>query len=209
MNNKLSDLKKSWKSLEDNDLKKDISKEDISKLLRKKSKTQLDKIKYTAIIEATIGIPIIILFAIYSPKMFTVNSWLLNTFMFIMLIILIIPTLKLFRIGRFQNQSTIEYLKKFTSISDYILKSYLTIIKVFLSIGVIIPLIINDLSRLDGIKDILIFGVVFIIFCFIVYVPMYFLLKWYYKTLYQKPNDKLKIILEELEENENQENISK
>ncbi len=205
MNDKLNDIKNSWQSIDSNDLKKVISKEDISKLLRKKSKTQLDKIKYTAIIESCIGIPLITLIGIYSSK-----PLYYGIIMLIVIIIGMVPTIRIFRLGKFENQPTIEYLKKFTITLDYILKSYLLISKYLYSIMAFVILPISIFINSDSfIKEDILIVMAMSFFLFIIYIPIYFLVKLYYKALYQKPNDRLKIILAELEEAENEENIPK
>ena len=207
MIDKLTYIKKSWQSINSDDLKNDISKKEIAKLLRKKSKAQLDRIKYTFIVECCIGIPLLVLMAIYSPQISSYPVYF-NIFMLIVIVALIIPTLKIFRIGKFQDQTTIEYLKKFTATIDYILKAYLLIMKyIFIFTGFII-IIVGALSNFDEMKKIQLFILILIVFCSLIFTSTYFLVRYYYKARYQKPNDKLKLILEELEENENQKTIS-
>lgn len=192
----LDSMKSAWQSLSSAGLKKDIDKDAIEKMMRRKSKSELNKILLTFTLECLLGIPIIIFMMITmhreAPDMN--HIWICDFFMVGMLMFLMVPLRQFLKVGKFREQSTVIYLEKLTSVFDKIIKTILNISKVFLVIAFPVGLLSAGLDICEDLK--------FLVIAMLVYVPFYigiiFLSKCYYQFFYCRRINRMKEYLREL-----------
>lgn len=195
-NTELENMKNAWQSLSTAGLKKEIDKDAIEKMMRRKSKSELNKLILTFTIEwlATIPILIIMMFSMHHTVPSTGHIWVYDVFMIAMLVFLLIPMRYFLKVGKFREQSIVEYLSKLTSVFDQVIKTILNMSKVFLAIAFPVGLISAGLHVAEDWKVFLIAMVVYVPF----YVGVLFLIKWYYRYFYGRRIARMKDYLREL-----------
>lgn len=194
-------IKRSWQSLSDASLKKDVTKAEIEKIMRKKSKNELKKLLNTFIIETIVSIPIIILIWIWLNHEVEGYFWIFEVFMAIVLVLVVFPIFKMFRIGKFHNCATVDYLTRFINTFEFVVKSILRRSRWLLAFA-------GPVGILSGaLKDGCTFdskGIMIFLIAIALYIPFYFglwfFMKWYYRVAYIRRVDRLKEYLNELQE---------
>lgn len=199
-------IKRSWQTLSDASLKKEVTKSDIEKMMRKKSKSELRKMLVTFLIETLVSVPVLILLWIYMHRMSVNYVWAFDVFMGFTIVLILQPGLKIFKVGKFHDYTTVDYLERFIEIFDYIVNTILKRSKWLLCFAGPLGGLLGFLSSMDQFvwRDMLVIGVVMLLF-----VPfglgLYFVLRWYYKHFYGKRVDRLREYCDELQKNYDEE----
>lgn len=195
-NMELENMKNAWQSLSNADLKKDIDKDAIEKMMRSKSKSELNKLILTFVIELLVSIPIIIVGMAWIRHLGSTSDyvWVFDVFMVGAVVFLLIPMRRFLKLGKFREQSTVVYLEKLTSIFDQVIKTVLNFSRVFIAVSFPIGML---LGGLDVHEEWMIF-IISMLICMPFYFGLMFLLKWYYRFFYGRRIARMKEYLREL-----------
>lgn len=196
----LDNMKQAWQSLSTAGLRNEVSQSQIAKMIRKKSKSQLNKLILTFVIECLVNLLVIAYFVWYAHQEFATSSqWIYDIFIVVMLICYILPILKLFKLGKFSDQPTINYLDKLISTFDRVFKTIRTVYKVCLLVAFPIGVLMgfaNADFKMDG------HGVMVFVVMLLIYIPFYLgivhFIKWYYNYFYMRRINKMRTYAQEL-----------
>ena len=209
----LDQLKESWKLLSADTLKKELSVHEIEKIIRQKSKSELDKIKRKLFIETIISFSFLPFIIIYMHKIITSSIWILDIYLVIIFLAFGIPALRLFKTGKFKNQETKVFLAKFIFRFEQSIKTTLILSAILIPLGGIIGGVMGFLAGLRGdpkpVSDYGIFLrhhfnspsellIVSIIVLVLVILSTLFFIKVYYVLMYSKHIKNMKNFLQEL-----------
>lgn len=214
----LEDIKNSWQDLSNDRLKKDVSAGDMQRIVRQKSRGELNKIKRKLLFETILSILLLPVYLVYIHKVNMALAYLTDIFLVVAVAALSIPSIRLLRIGKFRNQETLVFLRKFVFHFNKTIKGSVIILSVifplfFLSAAVLgysqsyqtrtasEHFEIINLGNLD--QSTITIGITILGLLVLSSVVLLFI-KLYYTVVYGKHVNNLKSFLNELEASDNE-----
>lgn len=203
MTNELDNLKNAWKTVSEVEQSKDYSADELQKIVKRKSNSELLKIRKKFIFEwiATIMLSIfIVLFVRFFNESDTTYAIL-----FVLLVagISLIPSIKIMRFIKTSNDSLKDFLIEYLASFDNLMKQYIKMAAFLLPVTIVGGILLgthasmpeSEWNTFFGFRTVSIIALIVLILS----VGSYWLQKRYFNWVYGKNLKRLKACLAELE----------
>ena len=185
-------------------------------MIRKKSKSELTKIKRKLLVETILSTVLLPFMLVYVHRLDSTFAYMTDAFLVIYFGALAFPTMRILRIGQLKNQETIVFLRKFVYYFRKAIKTGAVILVVLFPVYFIASFVMGflkgyqsggngipfDISAITSIDSSTIIVGAAIVVLLLLIIGFLFLIKLYYVLMYGRHVRNLKSFLTELEKHE-------
>ena len=204
MMNELDNLKDAWKTISEAESKKEYSVDDLKKIVKKRSNTELSKIRRKFILEWTVAIILSVFMVLFVHVINPSDTKYALLFIFVILLISFFPYINVLKLKFSNNTNLKEYLKEFIFRFDNLIKIYIrmsTILGPIAGLGGFLLGLHSTLTAEQWNDFFSIWNLVLVVlFVIIISIVACKVQRWYYKWIYGKNLQRLRDCLNDLDE---------
>jgi hypothetical protein len=209
MINELDDLKNAWKTISETESKKDYSVQELEKIVRKKSNNELAKIRRKILLEWGVGILLSVFLVLFIRIVNPSDAKFALLFIGVILLVSFFPYISIFQLKFSSHTDLLSYLREFIFRFQNLVKQYIRMSAILVPIAGIggFLLGLHSTTNNDEWFDFFTLSNLLLLAFFILLISFggYWLQGRYFKWVYGKNIQRLKVCLEELEEVEEKE----
>lgn len=203
MINELDDLKSAWKTISDAESKKDYSVQELEKIVRKRSNNELAKIRRKILLEWGIGILLSVFLVLFIYYINPTDTKFALLFIGVILVVSFFPYISIFQLKFSSHADLLSYLHEFILRFDKLVKQYIRMSAILVPVAGVGGFLLGLHSTTNNNEwySFFILSNLLLLAFFILLISFggYWLQGRYFKWVYGKNIQRLRVCLEELE----------
>ena len=207
MMNELDNYKNAWKTIAETELKKEYSVDDLKKIVKKRSNSELSKIRRKLIFEWALSLVLSVFLVAYMNFVNPSETRFAIAFVIVVFVVSFAPYMRILKFQLSQNSDLRTYLKGFLDAFNTMINQYVKLSVFLIPIASIGAFILGAQIGFDMESWAELFAAVnfiwLILSLFFIGVASYWIPRKYFKLIYGKNIKRLENCLSDLEEAEN------